>query len=140
MPWVPVAGTISVEKGHLRGNRDGRRALHKRQAKRKWKRTIDSATSKLYEDQRFLNTFLAVLITRYSSFTAPVSEKQEMTDGNPERNNYPFRREIRQFLLEIVEEHFEKDDDLIVLQNMSDDPPRIDYINEVNRNEMKMHM
>lgn len=63
-----------------------------------------------------------------------------MTDGNPERNNYPFRREIRQFLLEIVEEHFEKDDDLIVLQNMSDDPPRIDYINEVNRNEMEMHM
>lgn len=83
---------------------------------------------------------MAVLITRYSSFTAPVSEKQEMTDGNPERNNYPFRREIRQFLLEIVEEHFEKDDDLIVLQNMSDDPPRIDYINEVNRNEMEMHM
>ncbi|XP_061935076.1 hydrocephalus-inducing protein homolog [Apis cerana] len=63
---------------------------------------------------------------------SPVSEKQETTDGNPERNNYPeFRREIRQFLLEIVEEHFEKDDDLIVLQNMSDDPPRIDYINEV---------
>lgn len=83
---------------------------------------------------------MAALITRYSSFTAPVSEKQEMTDGNPERNNYPFRREIRQFLLEIVEEHFEKDDDLIVLQNMSDDPPKIDYINEVNRNEMEMHM
>lgn len=82
-----------------------------------------------------------MLITRYSSFTAPVSEKQETTDGNPERNNYPaFRREIRQFLLEIVEEHFEKDDDLIVLQNMSDDPPQIDYINEVNRNEMEMHM
>lgn len=42
--------------------------------------------------------------------------------------------------MEIVEEHFEKDDDLIVLQNMSDDPPRIDYINEVNRNEMEMNM
>lgn len=40
--------------------------------------------------------------------------------------------------MEIVEQYFEKDDDLIVLQNMNDYPPRIDYINEVNGNEMEM--
>lgn len=55
-------------------------------------------------------------------------------DENPDINNHPeLKQGIRQFLLEIVEQYYEKDDDLIVLQNMNDDPPQVDYINEVKK-------
>lgn len=110
--------------------------MRKRQAKRKWKRRT-SATSKLYDYQRFLARVNQEKLSRKYSFfffTAPVSEKQETMDENPDINNHPeLKQGIRQFLLEIVEQYYEKDDDLIVLQNMNDDPPQVDYINEVKK-------
>lgn len=38
----------------------------------------------------------------------------------------------------IVGSYFKTDEDLVVLESMRTDPPRNDYINEVNRNKILM--
>lgn len=45
-------------------------------------------------------------------------------------------KEIRNFLMPIVGSYFKADEDLVVLESMQTDPPRNDYINEVNRNKI----